>query len=191
MRIHASKASKLFAAFLIALLVAPAAFADQWIHFKVEGPDDERVTVNLPMSMVRSVAAMIPADVKAEVDSEMRIAIDELDMEWEQFREFWQSVKEAPEATFATVQTRDESFSIKKEAGYLMVQTDESSRTGTEIDVKLPMNVVDALFSGPEGTLNFVAALDALASDGHGHLVSIRDGEETVQVWIDGNNLAD
>lgn len=185
------KASIFFASLLIALLVAPAAFADQWIHVKIEGGDDERVTLNLPISMVRSVAAMIPAGVKAEVDGEMRLAIDDLDMEWDQFRQFWQSVKDAPEATFATVQTRDEAFAVKKQGGYLLVQTDESRGSGTEIDVKLPMDVVDALFSGEEGTLDFAAALDALATHGRGHLVSIRDGDETVKVWIDDNNLAD
>ena len=185
------KASALFAFLLAALLTAPSLFAEQWIHVKVEGNDDERVTVNLPISMVRSVAAMIPADVQAEVNGEMRVAIDDLDMEWEQFRQFWQSVKDAPEATFATVQTRDESFEVKKEGEYLLVQTTESAANGAEIDVKLPMAVVDALFSGPEGTLDFAAALDALASHGAGHLVSIRDGDETVKVWIDDQNLAD
>lgn len=185
------KASKFFAASLVTLLCAPAAFAEQWIHVKVEGGDDDKVTLNLPISMVRAVAAMIPADVQAEVDSEMRVAIDDLDMEWEQFRQLWQSVKDAPEATFATVQTRDESFVVKKEGEYLLVQTDESRDSGAEIDVQLPMAVVDALFSGPEGTLDFSAAIDALAYHGRGHLVSIRDGDETVKVWIDDNNLAD
>ena len=175
---------------LACLLLAPAALAaEQWIHVKVESADDERVTVNLPISMVRSVAAMLPADVTTDIDAEMRVAIDDLDMEWQQLRDFWRSVQDAPEATFATVQTRDETFEVKKEGDYLLVQTTEA--TDTEINVQLPMAVVDALFSGPEGTLDFVAALDALASHGTGHLVSIRDGDETVKVWIDDRNLVD
>ncbi|MEM6795607.1 MAG: hypothetical protein AAF725_16630 [Acidobacteriota bacterium] len=183
---HPSKL--LFVSLLAALLAVPSAFADQWIHLQVEGDSDERVTINLPLSMVRAAAAMIPAEVRSDLDSEVEIAINDLNMEWSEMRDLWRSIQDAPEATFATVQTRDESFAVRKEGQFLLVKTTEVRPGGTEIDVRLPMNVVDALFSGPEGSLDFTAALDALASYGPGHLVSIRDGEDTVKVWIDDEN---
>ncbi|MCG8462455.1 MAG: hypothetical protein MI919_39730 [Holophagales bacterium] len=177
--------------FLLSLLFAGTAFAEQWIHVRVEGSDDELVTVNLPLSLVRSAAAMIPEEVKTDVNEEVRVQIDDLDMDWQDLRSFWEEVKSSPEATFVTVQTRDETMAVKKEGDFLLVQTTESRNSEVEVDIQVPLMVVDALFSGPDGTLDFAAAIDALASYGPGHLVSIRDGDETVRIWIDGQNLAD
>ena len=74
---------------------------------------------------------------------------------------------------------------------YVLVETTEANEDGTSVDVKFPLAVVDALLSGPEGTLNFEAAINALAAEGDGHIVSIRDGDETVRVWIDDQNESD
>ncbi len=51
--------------------------------------------------------------------------------------------------------------------------------------------MIDALLSGEEGTLNFEAAVEALADEGYGHLVSVRDGDDTVKIWIDDQNESD
>ncbi len=177
---------------LISMMLSTASFAgDQWLHVKIEGDGDERVTVNLPLSLMEAALNMIPEDVNAEVNSEIQVAIDDVDMDWQDLRTFWQSLKDSPEATFATVETKDEKIAVRKEGEFLLVKTTEVRNGGAEIDVQLPMAVVDGLFSGPEGTLNFSAAIQALADHGGGHLVSIRDGNEHVRVWIDDHNEAD
>ena len=67
----------------------------------------------------------------------------------------------------------------------------ERSDHGADVDVKVPLRVVDALLSGPEGSFDFAAAIEALAAYGPGELVTVRDGDETVRVWIDNSNVAD
>ena len=177
---------------LISLFVATASFAsNQWLHVKIEGTGDDRVTVNLPLSLMEAAVQMIPEEMTTDINNDIEVAIDDVNMDWQDLRAFWESVKNSPEATFATVETKDEKVAVKKEGKYLLVKTTEFSDRGTEVNVKLPMSVVDGLFSGPEGTLNFAAAIQALADHGEGHLVSIRDGDETVQVWIDDQNEAD
>ena len=180
---------------LIALLafvaVASASAAEKWIHIKVDDGKDEQVTVNLPLSLVSSAAALIPSDVHEEIQGEMEVALDDLQLEWQELRDFWEEVKKAPEATFVTVQTRDEKVEVKKEGEYMLVKTTESTERGAQVDVKFPMRVVDALLSGPEGTLDFQAALNALAEEGPGHIVSVKDGDETVKIWIDDQNETD
>lgn len=180
---------------LIALLafvtVASASAAEKWIHIKVDDGKDEQVTVNLPLSLVSSAAALIPSDVHEEIHGEMEVALDDLQLEWQELRDFWEEVKKAPEATFVTVQTRDEKVEVKKEGEYMLVKTTESTERGAQVDVKFPMRVVDALLSGPEGTLDFQAALNALAEEGPGHIVSVKDGDETVKIWIDDQNETD
>ena len=183
--------SSYFFILILALLFAGSASAEQWFHIKVEGSGDEVVTVNLPLSLMKTAAAMIPDDVQTEVNDELRVQIDDLDMNWQDLRNFWEEVKASPEATYVTVQTRDENVAVKKEGNFLLVKTTESTENGTEVNIKVPLMVIDALFSGPDGTLDFSAALDALASYGPGHLVSVRDGDETVRIWIDDKNLAD
>lgn len=174
---------------LIALMLTltGSALADQWVHVKVEGKDAEQVTVNLPVSLMRAAAAMIPQ----EVNDDINIAIDDLDMNWNDFLTFWEEVKRAPEATFVTVESKDETVKVRKEGDFVIVKTVESSENGAQVDVKFPLAVVDALLSGPSGTLNFEAALDALSQFGPGNLVTVRDGDETVRVWIDDQNEAE
>lgn len=192
-----NKAASTFAAALFSLSIATASFADtsqQWLHVKVEGADSERVSVNLPLALVESALALIPEDFTQEMEGEIQVAIDDVNMDWKDLRAFWQSVKDTPEATFATVETKDERVVVKKEGRFLKVKTTESGENGTHVDVQLPIAVVDALFSGPEGTLNFPAAVKALAEqaeNGSGHLVQVRDGDETVRVWIDNNDTAE
>lgn len=177
----------LTAALALFFLLTGSALAEHWIHVKVEGAGDERVTVNLPVSLMQAAAAMIPQ----EVDDDVHIAIDDLDMSWDDLLAFWQEVKAAPEATFVTVESQDESVVVRKEGEFVLVQTLEGHENGAQVDVKFPMAVVDALLSGPEGTLDFEAALDALAAFGPGNLVTVRDGDETVRVWIDDRNEAE
>lgn len=185
--------------FLIAALVfgitltgSTAAFAEKWIHVKVnEKDDDTKVSVNLPMSLISAALAMIPEEVREEVDREMEVALNDVPFTWDDLQTFWDELRNAPEATFVTVQTRDETVEVRKEGDYVLVTTTaKSSDDGTEVDVKFPLAVIDALFSGAEGTLNFQAALAALADEGNGHIVSVRDKDMSVKVWIDDQNEA-
>lgn len=173
---------------LLVFTFTGAAFAENWIHVRVEGKGgEENVTVNLPVSLLSAAAALIPADIHEEAHLE----IDDLDMDWHDLMALWQEIKNAPEATFVTVQTKDETVKVRKEGDYVIVKTTELDQGGADVDVQFPLAVVDGLLSGPEGTLNFEAALQALVDHGPGNLVSVRDGDETVRVWIDDQNEAE
>lgn len=174
---------------LATLFARSASAADKWIHIKVDSDKDERVTVNLPLSLVSAAAALIPDDVRHDVNHEIEVALDDVHFRWDDLMKFWQEVRKAPEATFVTVQTRDQTVEVRKEGDFVLVKTTEvTSSRGTDVDVKFPLAVVDALFSGPEGTLNFEAALQALAEAPNGHIVSVNDRDATVKIWIDEQN---
>ncbi len=182
------KRQALFAFLLLTLTFTAAAAADQWIHVKVEShDDDERVTVNLPFSLLNAAVAVIPEDVKAEGE----IALDDLDLDWDELMALWSEIKDAPDSTFVTVETADEKVVVRKEGEFVLIKTTEHTEHGADVDVKFPLAVVDALLSGPEGTFDFAAALDALADFGPGELVTVRDGDDTVRVWIDDRNEAE
>ena len=61
----------------------------------------------------------------------------------------------------------------------------------SEVEVKVPIRVVDALFSSGKDELDLVAALHALAAQGATELVSVKDQENTVRVWLDSKNATD
>lgn len=182
--------TKILSIALVSTLLAAglaSAGTDKWIHIKVSGHDEEEVTVNLPLSLVTAAAAMIPD----EVDHEVQVSLDDVRFDWNELRNFWQAVKDAPEATFVTVQTRDEKIEVKKMGEYVLVNTLEHTDAGADVNIRFPMAVVDALLSGPEGRFDFEAALQALAEHDQGHLVSVHDGKDTVNIWIDDRNVAD
>lgn len=182
------KTKALFLLLALTLIFSGSAMAEHWIHVKIENAnEEEQVTVNLPLSLMQAAANMIPQ----EVDEDINISFDDLDMSWNELLDFWAEVKNAPEATFVSVQTKNETVKVRKEGDYVYVRTTESNEHGAKVDVQFPLAVIDALLSGPEGTLNFQGALQALADFGPGNLVTVQDGDETVRVWIDGNNEAE
>lgn len=176
-----------FAPALVALavlvLALPAAAQDLWLHVKVHetGGDNARVTVNLPISLVESALPMIESAGEIE---DGRIVIDDADVRVEDLRRVLDELTHSPDATFAEVETDTERIVFFKDGAYLRVETDATAE-GTEIRARFPIAVLEALLSGPENQLDVAAALRALADHGPGDLVTVRDRDATVRVWID------
>ena len=61
----------------------------------------------------------------------------------------------------------------------------------SKVEVKVPMKVVDALLSAGKDELDVVAALRALSARGDMEIVSVKDADNTVRVWIDSKNVTD
>lgn len=168
---------------IAAFAALPAAAQDLWLHVKVHenGGDNARVTVNLPLSMVESALPMIESAGEIE---DGRIVIDDADVTVADLRRVLESLSGSPDATFAEVETDTERIVFFKEGSYLRVETDASAE-GTEIRARFPITVLDALVSGPGNQLDVAAALRALAQHGPGDLVTVRDRDALVRVWID------
>ena len=71
---------------------------------------------------------------------------------------------------------------------------DPSTKNATlkqsKVEVKVPMKVVDALLSAGKDVLDVVAALRALSANGDMELVSVKDDDNTVRVWIASKNVS-
>jgi hypothetical protein len=129
-----------------------------------------------------------------------------------QLRAMWNAVKETEDSEFVTVESEDESVKVAKAGSFFVIKAvgrhtagDAESNGGATgkggvergksrhetVDVKLPLDVVDALLSGPENELNLTAAIEALSKHDDSDLVLVNDEEETVRIWIDGRNSID
>ncbi len=198
---------------LAAVVLAPvatlaqnaAATKEQWIHVRVENKEskDETVRVNVPIELA---AKVLPAINKNNLHNG-KVHIDSAHMEDVDLRTLLDAIRTAKDGEYVTVQSRENDVRVAKSGGYLLIHvTDKSSHKATEtktkdgkvvpahesnVEVKVPMKVVDALFSAGKDELDVVAALRALSANGDTELVSVKDSENTVRIWIDSKNIAD
>ena len=178
---------------------------DQWIHVRVESTEDkgETVRVNVPVEMAEKVLPAINKDNlrngKVHIDS---AHLDDVDL-----RAMLDAVRTAKDGEYVTVQSKENDVRVAKSNGYLFIYvTDKTSARKaivktetakanaakeTRVEVKIPMKVVDALFSAGKDELDIVAALHALSAHGDIELVTVKDSENTVRIWIDSKNVTD
>lgn len=180
---------------------------DQWIHVRVESREDktETVRVNVPVDMAVKVLPAIKnknlCDGKVHIDSGH---IDDVDL-----HTMLDAVRTAKDGEYVTVESKDANVRVAKRFGYLYIHVTEkkpSEKTAkaagdkdsaknaalkeSKVEVKIPMKVVDALLSAGKDQLDVVAALRALSANGDMELVSVKDDDSTVRVWIDSKNVA-
>lgn len=168
--------------------VGVASATDLWLHVRVDETDGAKVKVNVPVSMVEKAIAMVPE----EHLRHGKIHLDDCceHMTLTELRELWQELKDSPDMTFVTVEEGDESVRVWKEAGYMKVHVLEQDRN-EEVNVQVPLVVVDALLSGEGEELNLEAAIRALVEEGEGELVTVSGEDEQVRVWVDNIAEAD
>lgn len=169
-------------ALLLAATVGTAQASDLWFHVTVhEKTEDANVTINLPLAFVQSAISMIPA----EASDTGHVMIGDEQFDAQKLRELWQSVQGAQDMDFVTIDSEDESLRVSKSGNYLVVKGTARSDKGADIDVRMPASVIDALLDTDDNTLNFAAALQALAAEGQGELATITGDDARVRVWID------
>jgi len=190
------------AAFLPSMALAQnSSKTDQWIHVRVENKDEggETVRVNVPVDMAVKV---LPA-IKQDRLRNGKICIDNAHLDNVDFRAILDAVRESKDGEYVTIQSNENDVRVAKNAGYLYIHVTDKNRKKSadakdskparesKVEVKVPMKVIDALFSAGKDELDIVAALHALSASGDTELVSVKDSENTVRVWIDSKNIAD
>ena len=185
----------------------PSSKSDQWIHIRVESKEDqgETVRLNVPMEMAVKVLPAIHQD--RLHDGKVRIAPHH--MEDVDCQAILDAVRTSRDGEYVTVQSNENDVRVAKKGGYLYIHiTDKESgkkpaakdaKQGaksaatreSKVEVKVPMKVVDALFSAGKDELDVLAALRALSAHGDTELVTVKDDQNTVRIWVDSKNIAD
>jgi hypothetical protein len=172
---------------------APAASpskGDRWLHVRVINSETkgETVRVNIPLELAEKV---LPAINKSELhNGKVRIAnahMDEIDI-----RALAEALRTSKDGEFVTVQARDTDVRVAKQNGFMLVNVIERNTSkNNKVDIKVPMKVVDALLSAGKDELDIVAALHALSAQGDVELVTVKNDENTVRVWVDSKNASE
>ena len=199
---------------LTSTMLTTMAFAapDAWLHIKVDNTegDKEHVRVNVPLSLAEKVLPAIQVNKihqgKLQLGHE-NVSVDP--------RMLVEAVRNTADGVFVTVDSDRQKVRVAKEGGYLVVNvrpgpnphpkdadnkdkdTADShkhhhmDRDTENVDVRLPMDVVEALLSGNRDELDLLAAIKALSAHKDLVLVTVNDKSQTVRIWIDGKNTAE
>jgi hypothetical protein len=163
---------------------------DRWLHVRVISSDakGETVRVNVPLELAEKVLPAINHDrlhggkVKIDCahvnDVDLRVMVD--------------AIRAAKDGEYVTVQGTDNDVRVAKQDNHLIVHVlDKGKSKRSQVEIKVPMKVIDALFSAGKDELDLVAALHVLSAAGDTELVSVKDNENTVKVWLDSKNVTD
>jgi hypothetical protein len=163
---------------------------DRWLHVRVISSDakGETVRVNIPLELAEKV---LPAINKDRLRAG-KVKIDDAHVNDVDLRALVEAIRTTKDGEFVTVQSNDCDVRVAKQSNYLLVHVlDKKNSKKSEVEVKVPMKVIDALFSAGKDELDLVAALHALSGQGDTELVSVKDHENTVRVWLDSKNVTD
>lgn len=167
-----------------------SASGDRWLHVRVVSTNgkNETVKVNVPVDLAVKVLPAIDHDRLHNG----RVRIGCMECEDVDIRTLFDAVKGAKDGEFVTVQSRDADISVaKKEGTFLVHVQDKKKSKDSRVEVKVPMKVMEALLSAGKDELDLVAGLRVLAAQGDMELVSVKDDENTIRVWLDSKNVAD
>jgi hypothetical protein len=169
---------------------AGAERGERWLHVRVictEGKGDT-VRVNVPLELAEKVLPSVNHDRLHNG----KVRIDSSDMNDVDLRALMDAIRTAKDGEYITVQGDDNDVRVAKEGSHLTIHVvDKHGPKKSQVEVKVPMKVIDALLSAGKDELDLVAALHALGGQGDTELVSVKDGENTVKVWLDSKNVAD
>ena len=164
---------------------------DRWLHVRVDNPDskEETVRVNIPLELAEKILPTINRD---HLQSG-KVKVDEIDCHGVDLHALLDAVRTSKDGEFVTVQNKDSDVRVAKQNNYFLVHVVDKHRSSKKstVEVKIPMKVVDALFSGGKDELDLVAGLRALSAQGDTELVTVKDEENSVRIWLDSKNVSD
>jgi hypothetical protein len=179
----------LIGAGLLALCATPdARLAAQtprpWLHVRVEEPaKGSRVHVNLPLNVVELALKAAPDAIASHGRIHFGRKGDGIALA--DIRRMWAELKSAGDTDLVTVEDEGENVRVGRKGGLVEVRVERKGKE--EVKVEIPVEVVDALFSGDGEELNVKAALVQLQTR-RGDIVRVNDENSTVRVWIDEKN---
>jgi hypothetical protein len=158
-----------------------------WLHVRVqEAGETDSVKVNVPVSLIEMVLPIIEKDQDLKTGT---VQFDDHHLTVPQIREIWQEVQAQGNYELASVDSDDTRVRVALEGNDLLVRSTEGSKT--QVMVRVPKQVVDALLSGAGDQFDLGAAVQVLKTMGAQDLVNVTDDETHVRVWIDESSSSE
>lgn len=174
------------AAALAAGIALPAVAVEReprpWLHLTVEEapPGDATVRVNLPLSLVEAVLAVVPEGGGGDV----RVVFDDSDVSLGDLEAAWRRMGRRS-GTLLTVEEPGLSTVVSRRGGDLVIVSHDRRRGDERVEVRVSAPIVDALFAGDGETLDFAGAVRAMAAAEAGEVTAASDDGDRVRLWVD------
>src|SRR5580692_351114 len=124
-----------------------SAHGERWLHVRVISTNSkgETVRVNVPLDLAEKVLPAIDHD--RLHNGKVRIGC--MDCDGVDVRTLFEAVRTAKDGEYVTVQSNDADISVMKKEGMLYVHVhDKGKPKHSQVEVKVPLKVVEALLSG-------------------------------------------
>lgn len=175
---------------LVVAVTAPAAAAPQaerWLHVRVTEENGAGATVelNLPIDLVHKAVPLVEG-----ASAEAQLDFADHGFDGGDLKQLLRELTISPDGEYVKIHDGGDEVRVAREGRLLLVRVNERDDRGARVEARLPMRVVEALASGDGDTLDIAAALEALAEERDGELVTIVDdgGATHVRLWIDSSN---
>ncbi len=185
-RLAAPAVALLCAAFSMAR-GATAAPAEKFLHVQVSDTkaNGENVNVNVPLSLAEKV---LPTIDRGPLHNG-RVTFDHNELQGIDMPTIIDAIKTSPDNKMVTVRQKDENIDVSKEGDTIMVHVNDTGKHGDNVNVTVPISVVDALFSTTqENEIDVAAALHALDNASDSFLVTVENAGQHVRVWVDSHS---
>src|SRR6185295_4066739 len=113
-----------------------------------------------------------------------RVRIHDRDYSVDELRRIWRQLEDGPDATYVTVNDQESKVRIAKRGNYLVMEANDRAQV-EDVQARVPLSVMRALLSGHGDELDIAAAMEALAAEGAGELITVTGDDETVRIWVD------
>jgi hypothetical protein len=187
-RLAAAAAALLCAAFLIAKAATAApAPEEKFLHVQVSDTkaSGENVNVNLPLTVAEKV---LPTINRGPLHNG-RVMLDRDQLQGIDLPTIIDAIKTSPDNKMVTVRQKNENIDVSKAGGNIVVHVNDTGKHGDNVNVTVPISVVDALFSTTQkNEIDVAAALQALDKASDAFMVTVENASEHVRVWIDSHS---
>jgi hypothetical protein len=166
---------------------AQAAETDRWLHVRVDNHEakGEMVRVNVPLSLAEKV---LPTINNNRLHNG-KARIEEARVNGVNLRDLLDAVRSSKDGEYVTVEGHDSDIRMFKKDGYIEAHIQEKKEGDkTQVEIRVPLAVADALLSAGNNELDLVAAVRALSAHGDSELLMVKDKESTVRIWLDSKN---
>ena len=137
--------------------------------------------VVLPEHVASPVALEIAPD---DVFEKGRLKFKHKDISVADMRRLWTELKASGDAEFVTVEEKDKTVRVARAGDYLRIHVRDQADKNETVEIRMPLEVVDALLSGEGESMNIQAAIAQLKSQ-RGEIVTVEGSDSQVRIWID------
>jgi len=167
-----------------------ASGAPAWLHVRVdEHGKSSKVRVNVPLTVVEAALEAAPSQIvdkgriKIDLGHDRHDGDEGHDLSLAQMRKIWQSLKDAGDTEIVSVEQEDETVKVARKGDLVQVRVSKPSGE-EEVQVDVPVSLVDAVLAGPGDSVDVKMVIRELRAR-RGDIVRVNDKDSAVRIWID------